>query len=123
MHDPLVGHIGIGEGGDIDRLPGDQLGQLGLVNDRDTVRIERPREHAGYARPAISGICVAVNAATTRNAGLSRYSTLKSWKSRPAAPRMTTFWDWSWDPLQTAAVDRRDRHTLPWVVLAAGPAW
>src|SRR5512132_4142012 len=35
------------------------------------------------------GICAAVNA-TTVAAGSSRYTTLKLWKSRPAAPRITT---------------------------------
>src|SRR6267143_2922134 len=35
------------------------------------------------------GICVAVNA-TTSYAGSSRKTTLKLWKSRPAAPRMMT---------------------------------
>src|SRR5581483_2078610 len=34
------------------------------------------------------GICVAVKATTTA-VGSSRYATLKLWKSRPAAPRMT----------------------------------
>src|SRR4249919_1560332 len=37
----------------------------------------------------MSGIWVAVNA-TTSTPGSSRYIRLKSWKSRPAAPRMTT---------------------------------
>src|SRR6478672_9679551 len=37
----------------------------------------------------MSGICVAVKA-TTSWVGSSRKTTLKSWKSRPAAPRTTT---------------------------------
>src|SRR5262245_43976084 len=73
----------------------------------------------------MSGIWVAVNA-TTSYAGSSRKTTLKSWKSRPAAPRMTTrrrrcgrFVVMS---DSTAEVVRGDRHTLLRVVLAAGPA-
>jgi len=46
-----------------------------------------PANFAGYFRPAMSGICVAVNA-TTWNAELLRYTMLKLWKSRPAAPIM-----------------------------------
>src|SRR5689334_22056865 len=38
----------------------------------------------------MSGIWVAVNA-TTSNSGLSRYTVLKLWKSRPAAPQIRTF--------------------------------
>src|SRR6478735_5877424 len=89
----------------------------------------------------MSGICVAVNA-TTSYAGSSRNATLKSWKSRPAAPRTTTRRGAGpgagRDPSvaaglgargpvvlmanSAAEVDRRNRHTLERVVLAAGPA-
>src|SRR3990170_1570918 len=48
-----------------------------------------PARDAGYLRPMIPGICVAVNA-TTSYASSSRKTTLKLWKSRPAAPRMIT---------------------------------
>src|SRR3972149_3659651 len=48
-----------------------------------------PARDAGYLRPMIPGICVAVNA-TTSYASSSRKTTLKLWKSRPAAPRRIT---------------------------------
>src|SRR5439155_18075551 len=44
---------------------------------------------AGYVRSSMNGICVAVNA-TTSTSSRSRYTTLKLWKSRPAAPMMRT---------------------------------
>ena len=58
-------------------------------SDRDPGRVVRSRRGTpDSARPAVPGICVAVKATTTA-VGSSRYTTLKLWKSRPAAPRMT----------------------------------
>src|SRR6058998_3789547 len=48
-----------------------------------------PASSAGYLRSPMKGICVAVKA-TTSVAGSSRYTTLKLWKSLPAAPMMST---------------------------------
>src|SRR2546423_652203 len=48
-----------------------------------------PARAAGYVRFSMKGIWVAVKA-TTSTSGSSRYTVLKLWKSRPAAPMMST---------------------------------
>src|SRR3990170_7621702 len=56
-----------------------------------------PANDGGYLRPTMPGIWAAVNA-TTSYSPWSRNTTLKLWKSRPAAPRMITFFR----PMSTA---------------------
>ena len=58
--------------------------------DRDALGYSLPASSAGYLRPSMYGIWVAVNA-TTSYGSLSRKKVLKLWKSRPAAPMMKTF--------------------------------
>ena len=44
VHDVLVGHVGVGEDDDFDAVLLDELGHLGLVVDRDAVRVVRTGE-------------------------------------------------------------------------------
>jgi hypothetical protein len=81
--------VRVGEDDLVDRVARDLTLEVGLGPDRDAVRIELARQLGGYTRPSMLGICVAVKP-TTWNSSRPRYTRLKLWKSRPAAPAMST---------------------------------
>ena len=55
VHDLLVPHVGVGEDDDVDVLTLDEVGQLGLVDDRDSLRIKAARELGRIAAPVDVG--------------------------------------------------------------------
>ena len=81
--------VAVGEDDDIDVFVADDLFHLVFFEDRNSVGIKLARQFGGITASAMSGIWVAVKA-TTWNSGLLRKTTLKLWKSLPAAPRMST---------------------------------
>ena len=64
--------------------------QLGLVDDRDAVRVERPGQLGRVAAAVDVGDLGRGEGDHLDASGRRGTATLKSWKSRPAAPRMTT---------------------------------
>ena len=89
VHDVLVRDVGVGEHDLVDPLAGDQVLELVLGDDRDAVRVARAGQ-LGRVEPAVDVRDLGGGEGDDVDVVAPRKATLKLWKSRPAAPAITT---------------------------------
>ena len=90
VHDLGVGEVGVGEHHGVDPLARDERLELRLVDDRDAVRVQRAGELGRVGASVDVGDLGRGEGDHLDAPGRPGTARLKSWKSRPAAPRMTT---------------------------------